>query len=244
MSDAQQERSNRADASLLGHNAFMGSATLSVADSTFCVHVLCWPIVPVAWRSMTQAWESIGGWRNELDSIAKATSPSWIAECAAQLGSPFRGTTAEESTIAAILTRTPMSLAISVLDGAQAAKAVQRDGLLHCLSSYDSYVRVPGRQSCRTLVARCGVGTADQEWSDAFDRSRRRLPDLEWLQSMELRNWTDPVEPLPLEAAHVIATSIARYRADGDMANPIVEAVRSKLAHPLELLDRPPKKRR
>ena len=51
------------------------------------------------------------------------------------------------------------------------------------------------------------------------------------------------MEPLPLDAAHVIAAGIVRYRADGGAANPIVEAARSKLAHPLQLRDRLPRKR-
>lgn len=244
MSDARQERPTNEDASLSAHNAYLGSATLSMEGTFLSVHALCWPIVSTTWRSMAQAWESIGGWRNELDTVANVQSPSWIAECAPQFGSPFRGTTAEESTIAAILNRTPMSVAISVLDAAQATSAIQRDGLLSCLTSYDEYVKVPGRLSCRMLVARGRTGTSDPEWVDAFARGRQRMPDAKSLRSMELRNWTDPVEPLPLEAAHIIAASIARYRADADMANPITEAVRPKLAHPLELLDRPSKKRR
>jgi len=192
---------------------------------------------------MVQAWESIGGWRAEVDP-GKVRSPSWIAECAVQLGSPFRGTTAEESTIAAILTRTPMYVAVSVLDGAEGANAIQRESLLNCLSAYDKYVAVPGRRPCQILVSRRRDKAVDQGYIDALAHSRKRLPDAEWLQDMELQYWSEPIEPLPLEAAHVIATSIVRYRADGDMANPIAEAIRGKLAHPLELLDRPPKKRR
>lgn len=244
MNNAQRERSIREDTSLLGHNAFMGSASLSLADATLRVHAMCWPIVPTAWRSMAQAWESIGGWRDELDTIAKAQSPSWIADCAAQLGSPFRGTSAEESTVAAILTRTPMYVAISVLDGGEGDGAIQRESLLNCLSSYDKYITVPGRRPCRILVSRSLGKATDRGHIDAFARSRQRLPDAQWLHDMELCCWSDPIEPLPLEAAHVIAASIARYRADDDRANPIADAVRAKLAHPLELLDRPPKRRR
>lgn len=244
MNYSERERSIREDAGLLGNNAFIGAATLAVAQTHLVVHALCWPIVPTAWRSMARAWDSVGGWRDETDAPGKLGSPSWIGECAAQLGSPFRGTTAEESTIAAILTRTPMSVAVSVSDGAHTHKAIQRQGFLTCLSSYDTYVKVPGRRPCTILVGRGDGGATNQGYVDAFAHTRQRLSATEWLQSMELHCLADTMASLPLEAAHVIATSIARYRIDGNMANPIVDAVRPKLAYPLELLDRPPKKRR
>lgn len=244
MNHSQRERSIREDTGLLGNNAFVGSATLAIAQKHLVVHALCWPIVPTAWRSLAQAWDSVGGWRDETDAPGKPGSPSWIAECAGQLGSPFRGTTAEESTIAAILTRTPMSVAISVLDGTDAHQAIQRQGFLSCLSSYDAYVKVPGRRACTIVVARDDGGVTAQGYADAFAHTRQRLPTAEWLQNMELHCWTDTVASLPLEAAHVIATSVARYRGDGNMANPIVDAIRTKLAYPLELLDRQPKRRR
>ncbi|HZP65834.1 MAG TPA: hypothetical protein VFB32_05955 [Rudaea sp.] len=226
----------------LGGNAFLGSAMMPVDGTAFRVHVLCWPSMPTAWRSLAQAWESVGGWRSTLETTAKRQTDSWIAACAPQLGWPFRGTTAEESTIAAILRRTAMCLAVSVLDGAQVASADRRQGLLHCLSAYDKYVRVPGRRSCGVLISRRDAADTDA-FTDAFIHCRKRLPDAEWLRHMELRSWSTPIEPLPLEAAHVIATSIARYRRDKDVENPVVDAIRAKLTHPLDLLVKVPKKR-
>lgn len=241
-----KKRSIKDDASLLGSNAFVGSAILPIGDRTVHVFALCWPIVSTGWQSLARTWESIGEWRHSLDSNAKPHPPSWIAECARQLGVPFHGSTAEESSIAAIFIRTPMSIAISVLDGdctAATTKANQRQGLAECLSIYDQYVRVPGRQACTVLMGRGHLGAVDQEFTLAFARSQRLL-DARWLQTMESRNCTDPVEPLPLEVAHVIAASIARYRVDPDIDNPIVDAIRVKLSHRPALLDRPPKKRR
>ena len=243
MSHAQRQATGDG-ANMSGTDAFLGSATRSVAGAEFVVHVLCWPIVPAAWRSLAQAWESVGGWRSGDEATAKPKAESWIADCAPQFGSPFRGTAAEESTVAAILTRTAMSIAVSAFDGAQSAGANQRHGLFQCLSRYDKYINVPGRHPCRVLVSRTGTGPVEQECADAFTHCRERLPDAEWLQRMELRGWNEPFEPLPLEAAHVIATSVARYRADKEAENPIVDAIRAKLAHPLELLARSSKKRR
>ena len=243
MSHAQREATGNA-ANLPGGDAFLGSAIGSIDGSAFFVQVLCWPSVPAAWLSLTQAWESVGGWRSGEEATAKPNSASWIADCAPQLGSPFRGAAAEESTVAAILTRTAMSVAVSALDSEQDTGANQRQGLFQCLSRYDKYVNVPGRHPCSVLVSRTGAGPIDQECVDAFTHCRERLPGAGWLQRMELRSWHEPVEPLALEAAHVIATSVARYRADKEAENPIVDALRAKLAHPLDLLERAAKKRR
>jgi len=234
------------NASLLGSHAFLGSAVLPIANGAVYVHALCWPIVSTGWRSMAQTWDSVREWRHAPDSNAKPHAPSWVAECAPQLGMPFHGTTAEESSIAAIFTRTPMCVAVSVFDGdvAQAKiRAHRRDGLLECLSIYNEYLRAPGRQPCSVLVTRSDMGAADQGYIDAFARSQRSL-DVKWLQDMELRVPTNPREPLPLEVAHVVAASVARYRVDEGLDNPIVDAVRPKLSRKPALLDRPPRKRR
>lgn len=239
------EREATADATYaFANDAFLGSATRSIAGSEFFVHVLCWPVVPVAWRGLAEAWESVGGWRSGDETSAKPNADSWIADCAPQFGSPFRGTAAEESTVAAIFTRTAMSVAVSAFDGPQSGAENQRQGLFECLSRYDKYINAPGRTACRVVVARTGTGPAVQDWADAFAHCRGRLPDVNWLRSMQLRGWDEPVEPLPLEAAHVIAASVARYRADKQAENPIVDAIRAKLAHPFELLERSAKKRR
>lgn len=240
------KRSTNDNVNLLGSHAFLGSAVLPIANGAVFVHVLCWPIVSAGWRSMAQAWDSVREWRHAPDSSAKPHAPSWVAECAPQLGMPFHGSTAEESSIAAIFTRTPMCVAVSVLDG-EVARAMthanQRQGLMECLSIYNEYLRSPGRQACSVLVARSLNEEAEAGYVDAFARSRRSL-DVKWIQDMELRVSKGPREPLPLEVAHVVAASIARYRVDEALDNPIVDAVRTKLSRRPALLDRPSKKRR
>jgi hypothetical protein len=238
-----KKRAITQDANLSGSHAFVGSAAFPLAGGNVHVHALCWPIVSTGWQSMARTWESVCEWRRSLDSNAKPHPPSWVAECAPQLGTPFHGTTAEESTIAAIFMRTPMFVAVSVHDGTATTEVNQRQGLVECLTIYGEYLRVPGKRACGVLVARARDEEAGQGFMDAFARSQRLL-DAQWLQRMEPQSWTDPVEPLPLEVANVIAASIARYRADADIDNPIVDAVRAKLSRPLALLNRPPKKRR
>ena len=228
----------------LSRTAFLGSAQLPIADSSLWIQVLIWPIVPNAWRLLDQTWEAVGGRREATGAGGKSIGPSWIADCAPQLGAPFCGTTAEESTIAAILSRTAMSIAIAVVNDAPAGNAGLRQSLLQCLSSYDEYVKIPGHLPCSILVARQHGTAATEARADAFAHSRKWLPNASWLQQMKLCPCDSAPEPLALELTHVIAALVARYRADGEGANPIAEAVRSKLAHPFHLLDHPVAKRR
>jgi hypothetical protein len=210
-----------------------------------CVHALCWPIVPAAWRLLAESWEWIGGSRDVLDAPAKPTATSWIADCAPQAGAPFRGSPAEESTLAAIITRTPMLVAISIIEGAQGARENQREGLLNCLTAYNAYVRQPGHAPGNVLLSsRTTAAAADHPYADALSHCRQRLPEVKWLQEMESSSWHGIAEPLPLEFAHIAASSVIRYHANRDAANPIARAVRAKLAQPVALLDAPPAKRR
>lgn len=225
-----------------GTNIFLGSA--SSQGGALCVHALCWPIVPAAWRLLAEAWEWIGGTRDAIDSPSKPTATSWIADCAPQLGFPFRGSPAEESTIAAIVTRTPMQVSISMLEDVEGAGANRCNGLLNCLTAYNAYVRAPGHEPGNVLVSRRSDAASDPAHDDALGHCRERLPDMKWLQRVESNSWNGTAEPLPLEFAHVVAGSVIRYRANPAAANPIALAVRTKLAHPFALLDLPAAKRR
>jgi hypothetical protein len=228
-----------------GNHAFVGSATLPIAGGIVSVQALCWPSVLSGWEAMALALGSVREWQHAPTSSLKGQSISWIAKCAPQLGGLFNGTPAEESSLAAILVRTGMSVAVSVVDGLPAtARTDQRRGLLECLSVYDSHVGVPGRSACRVLVARASDEASGLAWADAFSYSQRRLPDAAWIHAMQLRVWTEAIDPLPLEVANVIAGSVARYRVDGQGYNPIVHAVRTKLSSLPSLLDRVPGKRR
>ena len=61
--------------------------------------------------------------------------------------------------------------------------------------------------------------------------SRRSLAEAEWLREFELHAWKEPVEPLPLELACVIAAAVVRDSAQGDASHPILDAAMTKLVH-------------
>jgi len=129
-----------------------------------------------------------------------------------------------------------MQVAIAVLEAPEAGAAAtirtsHRQGMLDCLSIYDQFVRVPGRQPCTMLVTRGQSTAADHECLEDFSRCRTLLPDADWLPALELRFWKEPAEPLPLELVNVIAAAVMRQRVNDGVPNPIFESVLAKLTH-------------
>jgi hypothetical protein len=220
--------------------AFLGAAhaTTDTGESIY-VQSMCWPIVPSAWSTLTHAWQAVNVLRDEplTDSGIPGAPPSWVSACAPQLAAPFHSTTtAEESSIAALLMRTPTQIAITVVDaretrGTAADRTMQRQALADGLAIYDQCVRTPGRRACDLLLSRAQSAEIHQQYQEELVRCRSRMPDADWLRSMQLRIWDEPVEPLPLELAHIVATSVARHCLDENVPNPVFDAVLAKLAH-------------
>ncbi|MDC8015426.1 hypothetical protein [Tahibacter soli] len=174
-----------------------------------------------------------------------------MSDSAPQLGEPFRDTPAEESSVAALLVRTPVQIALSILRTPQTPEAdstkleaMQRQGLAECLAVYDAHLRLPGRSPCSLLIARGLDADTDRRCLDAFNRTRIRLPEAAWLREMQLRFWRDETAPLSLELAQVVARAVAEHLRNEALPNPIVEAVLSKLSQTPDLLKRSVKDKR
>ena len=220
-----------------GRVAFLGSAYASTdGGEAIFVQSLCWPIVPTAWTALTEAWQVVRERRGEPSS--NAATPSWLGNCAPQLGAPFRDTTAEESSVAALVVRTPMQIAITIGDahgkprnGTATGEVEQQQGLSHCLVTYAQFLRAPGRHPCSAIVSRSQGEEVDQRCLETFRRSRTHLSSADPLRDLQLRFWKEPVEPLPLELAHAAAASVVRHRSTEDIPNPVFDAVFTKLAN-------------
>lgn len=191
-----------ASAAAVGHNA-QGAA----------VHVraLCWPIVPNAWTLLQQAWTAVYASRCSAGKDPAWTPVSWIGASAPQLSSPFRDTQAEESSVAALLARTPIQVGLGICVIGEDPVAARRQAWTECLGAYDEYLRLPGRSACGTVVTRGLDAGADHESADALQRVRRRLSECVWLQDLRLQFARDETVPLPLEVASVVAQSIIEH---------------------------------
>ena len=234
--------------------AFLGSAYASTgASEPIFVQSLCWPIMPTAWVALAQAWHHLSAARGEQTFYSKAKSSpgSWIDVCAPQLGAPFRGITAGESSVAAQLIRTPIRIAITIIESkgmrgvAGATLTAREQALSRSLDTYDRAIKVPpGRRACAAIVTRAQGIVEDQQSQQEFFRCRSRMPEAAWLGDMQFRTWKETIEPLPLELAHVVAESVVRHQQQEDVANPIFDALLTKLASDPFPFKRPTKSKR
>lgn len=222
--------------------AFIGTAqTVAKGGEPVFVQVLCWPIVPVAWASLSQSFEAVRLGRSEPAAIAAASAlpPSWVRACAPQIGEPFRDTQAEESSVAALVLRTHIQISVAIVDARQthatAASVIggaQLQALSTCLNFYDKSLRVQKRRACEWLIVRGQDADGERRSQEEFALCRSRLSQAEVFRDMQLRFWKQGVvEPLPLELAQVIAASVLRRQMDEDAANPVFDAIATKLVH-------------
>jgi hypothetical protein len=244
---ASQEKSQRTGAQRTattvlapGRIAFLGSASATDAAGSVYVQAMCWAAIPDAWATLACAWQSVHSMRDEIMAYvtAPATPASWISVCAPQLSAPFRDTTAEESSVAALITRTPVQIAVTVVEIPRTGKetkatavSAQRHAFANNLAVYDSFLRAPGRHAYSMLVSRIQSAEAEREYREELALCQLRMSGTDWIRDLELRAWKEPVEPLPLELAHVIATSVVRHRHQEELANPVFDAVLAKLVH-------------
>ena len=220
--------------------AFMGSAHPSDQDADRdYVQVWCWPIVTTAWAALTQSWDAVRAGRGEYRPTPStaALPASWIRACAPQLGAPFRDSTAEESSVAALLTRAPIEISVAVVDARKRAQAAgsrlkpQTDALSSCFGHYGRAVRAHKRTPCTVLLTRSQGEAIDTQLQREFVQARAMLPDAGALETMNLHVWRQAVEPLPLELANVIAAAVLRHHLAPNGFNPVFEAALGKLVH-------------
>jgi hypothetical protein len=185
-----------------------------------------------------QAWRTLQTGRGNPSPYTPVStgSASWIRQCAPQLAEPFRGTSAaEESSVAALLARTAVQAAVSVHGLGRTASTATSDAtpraLLDCLTAYDQYLQAPLRRTCTMLVCRSHSAETDRQQVKDLDHCRAQMVGAAWLRDLQFHTWTEPVEPLPLELAQVIAASVTRHVLTGGEGDPVFDAVSAKLAN-------------
>lgn len=238
---SRPRRTPKAEKPQASRIAFLGSARVSNdAGETVFVQSLCWPALPTAWMDLTHALHALYTGRGNPSPHVSGVDrvPSWVRACAPQLAAPFVGTAAaEESSIAALLARTPMRAAISVFDlrGGRTTDGMTQQALSQCLSAYDQFLRTPSRQPCTLLVSRSQTEVIDQQYLDELVRCRALMPEAPWLGDLQLQFWDEALEPLPLELAQVLASAAARHMLAEGTSDTLFDAISTKLVHnPIE----------
>lgn len=215
--------------------AFLGSAEHPSEDGHHrCVHVLCWATVPTGWNVVAQRWHSLCAERGgrEFTEAKWESADAWIVENAPQLAAPFRGTTAAESSLASLLARIPMQVAIGLAEVASvrhAGEAAHRAAFSNCLTTYDDVLRAPGREPCSLLVARSRDELADRRTQETFGVCRARFAESAWVKHAQVRHWKETLEPIPLEWANLLAAAVVRRLATPALPQSLFDALVPKL---------------
>lgn len=206
------------------------------------VRALCWPIVPNAWWLLQQSWGTVCASRQSVgrEPLGGPPSLSWIGQSAPQLAAPFRDTQAEESSVAALLARTPIQIGIGVCTSADPAVA-QRETWTECLNVYGEHLRLPGRSACAVVVSQGADADQDRGSIEALARARVRMPESTWMQALRLQFSREAVSPLPLEAASLIARSVAERLIEGPSIHAVLDVAVAKMARVPAFLQRPAK---
>ncbi|MNV58943.1 hypothetical protein D3C71_1513400 [compost metagenome] len=183
-----------------------------------------------------------------MPGIDKAAT--WVRSCAPQLAAPFCGTaTAEDNSIAALLTRTPMQIALAIVDmrmdkHRSKPSDMHERALSQCVEVYNKSPQVRLREPCTLLVARSQSEIIDQQLAQALTQCRAHMPGAPWLEEMHLQFWSEAPEAIPLELSQLVATAAARYVLDDQASLPLVDAMLTKMVHnPFQRTHRHPRRR-
>lgn len=203
------------------------------------VQALCWARTPQAWSALAQSWTSMKAYRDENANGYKIhkghpVPASWVLASVPSLGAPFRDNPAEESTLAAWISRAQVSFALAIVPkAAKAAKdsegACYRESVLECLSGYREFFKQPGYEACRLVLAAAPAGQRGELLTAAFKAAQERLRSPGAPAPMRVQFCAPGEEPLPLELASLASAATLRHLLAPGVGNPIFDAVRSKL---------------
>ena len=223
--------------------AFLGECESSssgrpASDGCYFVHALCWSRTAKAWAALLQSWASMKAYRDEYSATFKhakghPVASSWIATAVPSLGAIFRDNPAEESTLAAWISRAQVSIALSVI---HCPSRVTNPGVpphpaavLECMSGYLDFLKMPGYTPIRVVCAAAGPPDRSAELVSAFKHARERLRPSTSLSPIDVEICEPGEDPLPLAMTNLIGAAVLRYLDDPTVGNPIFHAIRPKL---------------
>lgn len=208
----------------------------SSAGESMGAVVLCWPTVPQAWVGIGHSLRAMLEERGKtLPGVPLPERASWLRDCAPQLAAPFQRTAlAEEASVAALLSRTPMRVAIAVtgVDPRRAAVTKFHGTPLEvCLTTFDHEARSASQRDCALAISTSQPDSIQVEYRDGLKAARDRLPGSIPLRGLQLDFWPGGTEPLPLELAKVVATSVLRHLQSGGDVDSVFDAAKTKFAN-------------
>lgn len=132
------------------------------------------------------------------------------------------------------LVLTPMRVAISVTGVEPHRVAVAKfhgSRLEGCLATFDRETRLVSQRDFARAMSSSQANSIQVEYRDALKLARGRLPGSILLRDLQLDFWPAGTEPLPLELAKVVATSVLRHFQSGGDVDSVFDAAKAKLAN-------------
>ncbi len=224
-----------AEVAFLGE--FESEATIrSVADKSLYVQVLCWSRTAQGWAALNESWDSMKAYRDESTPFARPAKgppspPSWVFAAVPKLGAPFRDNPAEESTLAAWISRAQISFAMAIIDKSKkdSEDTYYRAAVLDCLGGYQAFLESPAYESCRLIMTAEHPQQRHTRLMEAFKEARIRLQAETTFETLQIQSCDIGKYPLPLELANLASAAVARYLNSPSISNPIYDAIRLKL---------------
>ncbi|ROU05246.1 hypothetical protein [Lysobacter enzymogenes] len=198
--------------------------------------VLCWPTVPQAWLGIGHTLRTIAAERGRtLPGAPLPERASWLRDCAPQLAAPFQRTAlAEETSVAALIARTPMRVAVAVSGvGAARTAAARPHGARFddCLASFEREARAGLQRRCTRAISAAQPAPVQAEYRQSLQTARERAPGSALLRELRLDFWPGGTEPLPLELAKAVAAAVLRRLQSRDEADAVFDAAQAKFAN-------------
>jgi hypothetical protein len=223
--------------------AFLGECESSASgrpssDGRYLVHALCWSRTSKGWAALAQSWASMKAYRDDYSPTFKhakghPVASSWVAAAVPSLGTIFHDTPAEESTLAAWISRAQVSIALSVINSqspaSSSAPLPYPAAILECMSGYLEFLKMPGYTPIRAVLAAAGSPDRAKALVTAFNQARDRLRPSMSLDPIKVEIGEPGEDPLPLAMTNLISAAVLRYLNEPTAGNPIFHAVRPKL---------------
>lgn len=196
--------------------------------------ILCWPTTATAWHALTQSLAHPAHARCQIAARGQRVLvlSLWAAAVRCLWMPPPLKTS-----IAALITRAAMGMSVAVSDSNR--RSSRREMFQDCLVGYQEFLRTPGRYMWSVAIATAprGAHTVEEDFRQADQGVSISKPPL-------LQVWDGDVDPISLEI-RIAAGAVARHMESPGAANPIFEAVRTKLSNmPAQLTARPRSRRR
>ena len=223
--------------------AFLGefeseTAARPVDEKSLFIQVLCWSRTANGWFALNESWDSMKAYRDGTTPFVRPAKsppppPSWVLAVAPKLGAPFRDNPAEESTLAAWISRAQISFSIAIIEKSKADSegTYYRAALLESLGSYQAFLESPAYEPSRLIMTAEHSQLRHTRLVEAFKEARVRLQAETIFEAMQLQPCNLGKYPLPLELANLASAAVLRYLKSPSVSNPIYDAIRLKMAH-------------